>query len=256
MAPPGSLDRYPNDQPFQGCYSRQAIIVDLGWTNIDYNDDLITQETCSTACQTAQPAFTYFGISYGRDCWCGDQLPPATVSDGECTYPNAGAPLGNEIGGSNTAFTVWLAGTINNTPGTTDDIAGANPASYLGCWATIKNDPNDPRPTFGQAGKPVLTDASVDHESCQTYCDGYKYFAITGGNICQCDNSYAFGDVDSGAIVLDPSECNLRAAGDNSQAGGGPLAYTVYENDNYAVRPSSPTLCSKLCSVILLFDPG
>jgi len=67
----------------------------------------MTIRLCDRLCLPYSGAFPFFGILKGRDCFCGSSLPELLDATGQCTYPNAGAPSGSEIGGSDTAVSVF-----------------------------------------------------------------------------------------------------------------------------------------------------
>ncbi|KAF3933193.1 hypothetical protein ABW20_dc0101196 [Dactylellina cionopaga] len=65
--------------------------------NALYADDTLTIEKCATACA----AYKYFGVEYGRECWCGNVLNVApsggVVPDTDCSTAckgNAGQKCG------------------------------------------------------------------------------------------------------------------------------------------------------------------
>lgn len=209
-------------------------------------------EKCSGLCRDSTQfegaATTYFGIAFGRDCWCGNDVPTASVPAETCDFTNSGA--NDQVGGGRFLFSIFTRGDLG--PGSTDDFDGA---AYQGCWATTNADGT---PVFNSELAPFTpTEAPfISQASCKAYCVDYKFFAITGGNTCQCDNSYEYGSVDNNEIVLTPADCSTRARGARTEAGGADNAYTVYQNLDYQVRPKSLTLCSKLCSANCIFDPG
>jgi len=57
----------------------------------------MTVEACAAYCAP----FTYFGVEYGSECYCGDRINQATTVDstGGCNFPCAGA-AGEQCGGS------------------------------------------------------------------------------------------------------------------------------------------------------------
>lgn len=240
-----------------GCYSRAVIIDGDAWTPVPnlFDYDALTDLLCSDACE--ELGATHFAIAYGRDCYCGTAAPDAATVD-ECTYPNSGAPL--EIGGSDTAFSVFSIGPAAPTdgpggttqPADVGEILGGN---YIGC---LKVD------TFSGES---TTNPAQTQELCQVTCAAFKYFALGNGNACYCDNSLSFEDIapappnepdsPAGPAQLPPANCNKRAVGRTTQAGGGTEALTAFQNPNYQVRPTFATLCSKLCSAnVKKHDPG
>jgi hypothetical protein len=75
----------------------------------------MTDQVCRNFCvntATGRP-FLYFGISNGRNCYCGN-TPPQTVAGlpnaSLCTTPNSGDP--SQAGGGPNAINVWLASPV------------------------------------------------------------------------------------------------------------------------------------------------
>lgn len=60
--------------------------------NALYADDTMTVEKCATACA----AYKYFGLEYGRECWCGNVLNitpnGGPAPQGDCSFACKGNP--------------------------------------------------------------------------------------------------------------------------------------------------------------------
>ncbi|XPS72531.1 hypothetical protein M3J09_004693 [Ascochyta lentis] len=130
----------------------------------------------------------------------------------------------------------------------TSQAAGISPllkGSYIGCLASG---------LFSTEFEPVQSPLQTQ-ELCQSTCALFKFFAIQNGNTCFCDNSFAFGAIvpatatqPAGTGLLADASCNVKAAGNLAEAGGGINALTAFLNPVYVVRLNSLTLCLKLCS--------
>lgn len=238
-----AYDPSPNDFKNVGCAAPRSAVEEV-WFEAGFDDDNLTDAKCSTTCVD----YAYFGIRYGRDCWCGNTLPVVTGNQDDCTYPNSGAS--NEIGGSDTAFSIFQQNpAVETGPGgstnTTDGF-------YLGCLSAQSNE-NPPRDLFTTYDHTPAESNATTQESCLLECAAFKYFALQNGNTCRCDNSIPFGNI----VYLDDEACDVRAAGNSAEAGGGDTELTAFYNPNYVVRPGLLSQCSKLCSANMkTYNPG
>lgn len=246
--PPSNATAYdPTPNLFQntGCATRDAIFAAGGWENPDFDNDQMTDASCSATCT----GFAYFAVAFGRDCWCGNNAPAVLGDQSECTYPNSGAS--EQIGGSDTAMSVF-----DNTPAPVETGPGGSTntstGTYLGCFQAESNE-DPPRPLFETYDFTPVPSNLTTQESCASDCAAFKYFALQNGDTCRCDNSIPFGNV----VDAGEDACDIRAAGNSLEAGGGADALTAFYNPLYQVRPSLLTQCSKLCSANMkTYDPG
>lgn len=218
----------------------------------------MTDAYCETYCNsdaTGAP-YKYFGITYGRDCYCGNTPNYVATGDStQCTWPNSGNS--SESGGSDTYENMWLnkrwkdPNALPPTPVPKD--TNFDPNAYLGCYPSKNNAQED------LLQGPSQIDEGVTHAKCLAFCNAqpqgpYKFLSIEGGNRCHCSNSYEYGIAQS-----DISTCQTGAAGNTTEAGGGDGTQSVWQNAGYQnVRPLFITLCSKtvLCKQAFDFDPG
>jgi len=73
---------------YQGCYLESAGQgLGRALSLASFPSDLQTAQLCASNCA----AYLYFGLQYGRECWCGDILNPAAaqVAESECSMPCA-----------------------------------------------------------------------------------------------------------------------------------------------------------------------
>lgn len=71
---------------YQGCYT--DLVKARSLTGSFYFDNILTVEKCAIACNK----FTYFGVEFGHECFCGNTLnaPSVLASESECNYNCAG----------------------------------------------------------------------------------------------------------------------------------------------------------------------
>ncbi|TVY38355.1 WSC domain-containing protein [Lachnellula occidentalis] len=72
---------------YAGCYTEGTNARALAAAS--YPSDTQTVANCASSCSS----YTYFGVEYGRECWCGNSLGPGAVitKDSDCSMLCAGA---------------------------------------------------------------------------------------------------------------------------------------------------------------------
>ncbi|KAK3401552.1 WSC domain-containing protein [Sordaria brevicollis] len=212
---------------YLGCYRESSPRL---LPNALLGDDTLTASKCATYCTSQN--YPYFGLEYGRECWCG-LAPPFTsqeVSETECSMTCAGAP--GEICGAGNRINVY--GMEQVMPADVGDY------SYLGCYTDS--------PVTGEkslTGK-VTYDATMTLDKCRRSCeeDGYPYFGTEYGSQCFCGTSLYSetddndtpsdieDDIPARAYVVNDRECSMRCVGDatNSTTCGAANRLSVYWN--------------------------
>jgi len=102
----GRLGKRTPVMTYSGCYSSSTGLSDQG--SYTYQ----TPSYCQPICVAKNQAV--FGLSQGSNCWCGDELPPASskVDDSNCNAPCNG--YGQDDCGGTNYFSVYLTGTEQN----------------------------------------------------------------------------------------------------------------------------------------------
>ncbi|KAF4605830.1 hypothetical protein EYR40_004620 [Pleurotus pulmonarius] len=156
----------------------------------------MSRSLCTLTC--AHRDFSYAGLEFGKECYCGYLLNPAATltSDAECNMPCAGNP--EEDCGAADRISVYYNGnplpTIQPTAGT---------FSYVGCYTSVYPSlPTSPPPLNTltharisnnrdsvsnrvlpfQADFPFGTDPDRCTAACKT--SGYKYAGLEFGSEC------------------------------------------------------------------------
>ncbi|KAL0932353.1 uncharacterized protein CTRU02_213306 [Colletotrichum truncatum] len=75
-----------NGFQYSSCWSDK--VDDRSLKAVDYRNDDMTIEKCAARCQ----GFSYFGLEYSRECYCGDQLGGQAAPERECGMLCVGAP--------------------------------------------------------------------------------------------------------------------------------------------------------------------
>lgn len=209
---------------YSGCYTEATGARALA-AKATANTDM-TLETCASFCS----GYTYFGLEYGSECYCGNSFGTGSVKtvDGECSmncpgnttqicgaggrltvYSKSQSSVSSSLTGSNTA---------SATPIPTGPVAvqTAGVFSHQGCY------------TEGQGVRALgATNTASDAmtvEKCATFCSGYKYMGLEYASECFCANTIGAG------AVLTTSGCSMACSGDAAALCGGPNRLNFYMN--------------------------
>jgi len=145
----------------EGCYTEATSERALSAYN--YNSNRMTVELCAAACV----GYTYFGVEYGTQCYCGDSLNAGSVPapPGDCNFPCPGNAT--EFCGAGNRLNVYSDAA--NAPPPPQMISTYN---ALGCYTE----------TNGRALSDLSTAAdSMTVEACGAFCVGYNYFGVEYG---------------------------------------------------------------------------
>lgn len=140
---------------YPGCYTEANNMRAL--TGNSYYDDLMTVEKCAAVCS----GFKWFGVEYGRECYCGNVINTGSVvtQASECSFSCPGNAAEN-------------CGAGNRLDMYSSTVAPPNPASFssLGCY------------TEGTNGRTLVekgySSDSMTIELCASPCEGYAYFGV------------------------------------------------------------------------------
>ncbi|EPE31830.1 WSC containing protein [Glarea lozoyensis ATCC 20868] len=201
-----------------GCYTEATSGRALSGKS--YSNDSMTLELCQSTCQ----GFSYFGVEYGRECYCGNNLNTGSVStaSSDCNF----ACPGN-------ATETCGAGNRLNVYQTT----GSGPADFSkygshGCYT----EPNNAQNGRALMGKTTVSN-NMTVENCADICAAgqYSLFGVEYSSECYCGNMLAVGSVAAPA-----SDCKYACSGDKTETCGGDWRFNYYEF-GYTPAPSSTT---------------
>ncbi|CAJ2501542.1 Uu.00g043950.m01.CDS01 [Anthostomella pinea] len=215
---------------FFGCQTEATNIRALSL--FTYADDTMTLESCQTFCN--DKGTTYFGVEYGRECYCGNKFETGSVSApaSDCSmlcpgnkfeYCGNGNRLsvyvknGTAIVSSSTTTATTAVGTSTSTAA---PVATGFPEGWTdqGCW---QDGPNGRiMPTFQAPDNKQLT-----QQSCAELCDsnGYTVSGTEYYTQCFCSNAIYNG----GVAGKDTTKCSTPCSGDSTQMCGGPSYLSV-----------------------------
>ncbi|KAH8801520.1 WSC domain-containing protein [Xylogone sp. PMI_703] len=105
---------------FLGCYTEATAGRALGGSS--YAADTMTLESCAAFCS----AYSYFGVEFGRECYCGNSLGSGSVlaaNQADCSFLCPGNKL--EYCGAGGKLEMYKKGVASTTPTTTTGIASS-----------------------------------------------------------------------------------------------------------------------------------
>jgi len=167
------------------------------------SDNQMTVEMCAAFCSTKR----YFGLEYGRECYCNEAPPSSalTAPSSDCSFACAGNNAQKCGAGMrldayiNNAYTAPAPPTVSGAP-------------YLGCF-------NDASPRV--LPERLLATNDMTYANCRDNCAGYKYFGIEYARECWCGNT-------APASPAPGSECKMACAGDATAKCGAGMRLTVF----------------------------
>ncbi|KAL0929910.1 WSC domain-containing protein-like protein 5 [Colletotrichum truncatum] len=183
----------------------------------------MTVEKCATACA----GYKYFGLEYGRECFCGNTINSDSVETpiGDCSFPCPGNP--SQKCGAGNRLNMYSCSVTATQPLLTT-------YSTRGCYVEPQN---------GRALASLSTRADdMTVEKCATFCGtaGYPLFGLEYYTECYCGHGLA-----TGAVSAPATDCKFACAGNQNQLCGGDWRLNVYEFDKAgAASTTSPTATS------------
>ncbi|RFU77686.1 wsc domain-containing [Trichoderma arundinaceum] len=242
-----------------GCYTEATDARALP-NEVDTDKQTVAQ--CVTACKAGH--YTYAGVEYGGECWCGDSFGDGSVSAPitECAMTcNDNAT--EYCGGPNRLNVYKLEATVVSTTtsaapttitttsppdesttvgGTSTTVSSSSPTptgpsvnpgldgySSIGCYTEATN---------ARALANFVETANKTVASCLKACkaDGYVYAGVEYGGECWCDN--AFG---KGSIPAPIEDCSMTCNDNSTEFCGGPNRLNAYQLKKLVTTSSAPT---------------
>ncbi|KAI8811480.1 WSC domain-containing protein, partial [Cladochytrium replicatum] len=250
----------PSSWKVAGCYSDQIL-----WRTLTakYTSGSMTVEKCSDYCK----GYKYFGVEYGNECYCGDQLSNGgSAMDASGCNMKCSGNSGQFCGGSNRLGMYET----NSYPTSPSPSPSPKPSPSPSPAASPKPSPSpspaaspspspasspspSPVPSYGVSAAPAnwkvsgcfsdqrlyrtltakYTSGSMTVQKCADSCAGYKYFGVEYGDECYCGNVIA-----NGGSSQDIKGCNMACTGNNKQFCGGSDRLGLYESTSTVTIPS------------------
>jgi WSC domain len=179
---------------FLGCYTEGSGVRALGGSSL-VNYNIMTIELCANFCT---PAYNMYGLEYGGECWCGNNigfgsnLAPLTDCNMACggnrsELCGAGNRL-NIYANAAASTSVIPAPTATSLTPTPTIVASAGYYSYFGCYSE------------GTSSRALAAAVQVNYttmtiEKCANFCYAsyYDYFGVEFGGECYCGSSFSAG---------------------------------------------------------------
>lgn len=227
---------------YAGCFTEGSAGRALSANYLATSD--MTIEYCAANCT----GYTYFGVEYGSECYCGSSLGVGSVKTAEDDC-NMNCP-GNttQICGAGNRLTLYslsgktsgsssLSSTVSATstpsPKATGPVAvqTAGAFSYQGCY------------TEGTNGRALAATSTTNNamtiQKCATFCSGYKYMGVEYSSECYCANTISTG------AALTTNGCSMTCSGDATSLCGGPDRLSFYSSSGSSISSTTSTASSQ-----------
>ncbi|KAJ3118731.1 hypothetical protein HDU96_009320 [Phlyctochytrium bullatum] len=208
-----------------------------------------TPATCQAACLAANLGYTFAGVEYGGECWCGKSIA-SRIPAPEADCSTACNADGSQICGNGNRMSLYG---LNVVPGTSSSSAIVAPTptptptptpspspsptpspsawTYIGCTVSGGQFNGTEVPRFFEGGK--LGSGFVP-ETCQAACLAanldYTFSGVEYGGECWCGKSIA------SRIPAPESDCSTRCDVDNTKICGNGNRMSLY---GLTVAPTS-----------------
>lgn len=222
-----------------GCYTEATNGRALSGLQNPVGGATLTVDKCAAACSI----YTYFGVEYSGECYCGNTLNAGSALANGGNDPAAnGCSMtcnGNATtycGGVNRLNTYKKNTTLASGAASTTATASPTPSptgpitvvdltgyTYLGCYSEA---------TQGRAlsglGNPIAGN-TVTPETCAKGCAMYIYFGVEYSGECYCGNTINTGSALVAGNTPDATQCNMKCNGNSTELCGGPNRLNMYK---------------------------
>ena len=182
--------------------------------------DNMTPALCASICGD----YAYFGVEYGRECYCGKTAPInfVTAGDNQCNMPCSGDA--SALCGGPDRLHVYKSTTSAMIPATVSDY------HFLHCGVdNVSQRVLGGASTHGQ-------DMTV--EKCAAFCAGSTFFGLEYARECFCGDTYAT------RMPRADEECYMKCTGNPSQLCGAGDRIAIYDKTP-VVAPPAPVICRR-----------
>ncbi|KEY68903.1 hypothetical protein S7711_03835 [Stachybotrys chartarum IBT 7711] len=212
---------------YLGCYAEPSSGRALDKVK---SDNAMTPQMCESIC--AESSYTYAGVEYGKECWCGNVLNAnaKSIAESDCTSKCAGDRT--QICGGSKKLNLYQRHSSGGSE-TGGDLGNVGDFGFQGCYV----DSGNPRILTSRTGSDTMTLAM-----CATTCAGSAYMGLQYGRECWCGN-----DLAATAFNIDPRSCNMPCAGDSYTLCGAGGLMSVYKAGAAAVTYTEPTFTKMGC---------
>ncbi|OTA98734.1 hypothetical protein M426DRAFT_76813 [Hypoxylon sp. CI-4A] len=201
---------------FAGCISDGSTRTLSGYS---FEASNMTIEACTSTCKTK--GYPFAGLEYSKECYCGASTGNAASSNCSTTPQMVCSGNATEWCGGPNLLNVWndtayWESVVTLKVGSTTIANGS--ATYLGCFS----DSDASSRSLSAASKVDTT--AMTNEVCVSYCKekGYSLAGTEYSQECYC------GNVNTGTLIADSSQCNMKCKGDVLGYCGGSSKLSVW----------------------------
>ncbi|KAI1652615.1 WSC-domain-containing protein [Daldinia decipiens] len=181
--------------------------------------DNMTIEYCTSVCKSQ--GYPFAGLEYSRECYCGSSFGSTTIMNCSTTSQMICAGNATQWCGAPNLLAIWNDTSYSQSITTllvdTTTINNGS-ATYMGCFS-------DPGGNNRALSSDSLFDTvAMTNEKCASYCKskGYSLAGTEYSQECYC------GNVNTGALITDSSQCDMKCKGDSHGFCGGSLKLSVW----------------------------
>ncbi|KAJ8117423.1 hypothetical protein OPT61_g1374 [Boeremia exigua] len=220
-----------------GCY--QDLTPGRQLSSMAYSDDKNSAERCINVCDAG--GYIYTGLSWARECWCGNALPINRGTVDDCNYRCTG-DNNHTCGGDGIQHRLSMLDIFADSYKWDGIIQGPDLVMteysgnyrYTGCYAE-------------RGGKTFNIKSSVSSwnsvDRCRDFCNDAMFFGLQYGSECYCGSSIA-----NTSTLVEGSECGMTCSGNNSQYCGAGSRMQVYQQEEASPLSSSSSLAMSFLS--------
>ncbi|CAD6446517.1 86c7ab1a-b181-4c17-907e-67653ddef4d4 [Sclerotinia trifoliorum] len=267
---------------YLGCYSEGTAGRALAGLSPQAPPTGFTIELCAAGCQ----GFTYFGMEYANECYCGNLIGVGSVNQSSGTPSINGCSMlckGNakEYCGGPGRLDVYMLNTASSSTTSSTSTAQTTSTSTSPSSFSTLSTPSTPSSTSSTSAIPTPTgpitvtnvpgydylgcysEATTGRalsglqpappvggftiESCQKICSGFEYFGMEYSNECYCGATINAGSVLQAGIIPTINGCDMLCAGNASEYCGGGSRLNMYQlNGTTSTPPTGPITVTNL----------
>ncbi|OHF01835.1 WSC domain-containing protein [Colletotrichum orchidophilum] len=250
----------PEVNPGVGQYVSEGCYTEPADTRALPNLVTTTGKTVALCIETcAASRYTYIGLEYGGECWCGNTLATGSVpaDAADCSMPCADNST-EYCGGSSRLNLYKLDGTLpeptNAVPTGATTTTSAAPTStappanervgdwlFQGCYTEGTG--------VRALSSRTYANDSMTLESCGAFCEGLAYFGTEYGRECWCGDEFGTGS----ALAANQKDCSFPCAGDSTQfcGAGDRLQVYLYSPVSANTPTEATTTASAFASLVV-----
>lgn len=168
-----------DDWEYAGCFHDLVDNVRTLGAAMSASDEM-TLERCGNFCDNNGSPYNYFGLTYGRECFCGWSIDEDALRapEADCYNSCAGSPYG--LCGGWRRISAFRHINQNSPPAGPEHVQQAGDYQWVGCQTEA---------TTGRAlsGKSYASD-DMTVDSCAAFCeeDDFQHMGVEYGRECKC----------------------------------------------------------------------